>query len=52
MIGSVLFFLRYVFALENTLEPKKPLYADNGLGCGDFITWCFEEFIKIPKETI
>jgi hypothetical protein len=26
-----------VFAREKGAEPKKPLYADNGLGCGEVI---------------
>ena len=30
------FFIKISLAFEKCLHPKKPLYADNGLGCGAF----------------
>ena len=32
--------------MENGFDPKKPLWADRGDGCGEEITRCFEEAIK------
>ena len=31
-IGLILFFIKKLLVLENGLEPKKPLYAEKGLG--------------------
>ena len=37
---------KYAFALEKCLQPKKPLYADNGDGWGLLSTKFFSEFIS------
>ena len=48
---SICFLLcsaRYVFVLLKGLEPKKPLYAENGDGCGDSMTKCLVRSICAP----
>ena len=37
----------WVRCLEKGFDPKKPLWADKGDGCGVAIIKCFEESIRI-----
>lgn len=52
-IGSFPWLSRYIFVFENGFDPKNPLWAENGDGCGDVIIWCFElsisDFFEIAK---
>ena len=40
--------LRYSFALEKGLLPKKPRYDDKGEGCGEAIILFFPVFTALP----
>ena len=46
-IGLILFFIKKLLVLENGFEPKKPLYAEKGLGWDDSIIKCLEFVIKL-----
>lgn len=45
-IGFMLFFIKKSLVFENGFEPKNPLYAENGLGCGDSNIKCLGFVIK------
>lgn len=45
-IGFILFFIKKSLVFENGFEPKNPLYAENGLGCGDSKIKCLGFVIK------
>ena len=56
-IGVSPFFNKNSLHLEKCLQPKKPLYADNGLGCADCkIKWLglfkiFKNLLACPPQS-
>ena len=56
-IGFMLFFIKKSLVFEKGFEPKNPLYAENGLGCGDsnikclgFVISAFLLLAKLPQS--
>ena len=49
-MGGLPRVLRYSLARLNGRLPKKPEYAEKGLGCGDVIIWCLLTSIKCILE--
>ena len=47
-MGVWLFSVKYLFAFEKGLEPKKPLFAEKGEGCGEVRTKCLIGSISCP----
>lgn len=41
-MGSDFHFSNAAFVFENGFDPKNPECAENGEGCGDFMTACFD----------